>query len=259
MPAFLLLLILNASPTLVHGVFEDYFQGQESPLPTSPGRILFYAPFSLKSITIKLQPLLEELVARGHYVTAVMPYVGHYNHQNITAIDTKPAAEGNKQFFIIKILFVFAIPSFAPLSSISEPTKQMAKHTLEAKGISGVNYLLSNLQIFSTTIKAARDTTKMALESDVLRKQIDDEGFDVVIIYTTLPNEAGVYLAHKMGSKLVLYCSAHGPNRYVQQAVGQPFNPSYQSHNGYVSNRQMSFYERVFNVIAVYYLHALYR
>ncbi len=91
----------------------------------------------------------------------------------------------------------------------------------------------------------------MALENPTLRKQIE-EGFDVVIVYTTLPNEVGAYLAHRMGAHLVLYCSGQGPNPFPQWAVGQPFNPSYQLHNGYVSDTNMNLFYRVFNTVSIF-------
>ncbi len=40
---------------------------------------------------------MEELVARGHRITAVMPHVSHLDHENITAIDMRDVADGNKK------------------------------------------------------------------------------------------------------------------------------------------------------------------
>ncbi len=135
----------------------------------------------------------------------------------------------------------------------------MATLALKARSNSGISWLVNGIKLRGVLAEATANTNKMALESEILKKQIDEEGFDVVIVYTSMPNEAGIYLAQRMGAKLVLYCSSHGPNIYAQWAVGQPFNPSYQSSNGYVSSREMSFRERVFNFIAVYYLHWSYR
>ncbi len=140
---------------------------------------------------------------------------------------------------------------------LSAPTKEMAAQSLKARSNSGLNWLINGLNIRSTLSEAAANTNKMGLER--LLKQTDKPSFDVVIVYTSMPNEAGIYLAHRMGAKLVLYCSAHGPNIYAQWAVGQPFNPAYQSSNGYISSRLFSFRERILNIFCVYYIHATYR
>ncbi len=94
MAAFPILLLLAISSSLAHGALDDDLQVEATPLLTHPGRILFYAPFSLKSITIKLQPLMEELLARGHKITAVMPHVAEFKHENVTTIDMRDAADG---------------------------------------------------------------------------------------------------------------------------------------------------------------------
>ncbi len=123
----------------------------------------------------------------------------------------------------------------------------MANQALTTSGGS----LMEKKELGENLVRGAVLSNKKALENSLLRKEIE-EGFDVVIVYTTLPNDVGVYLANRMGAQLVLYCSGQGPNPFVQWAVGQPFNPAYQTFNGYVSNRNLSFFQRVFNTLAIY-------
>ncbi len=56
-------------------------------ISSQPGRILFYAPWISKSISIKAMPLIEGLADRGHKVFLVMPYcLDCNNHGNITIL-----------------------------------------------------------------------------------------------------------------------------------------------------------------------------
>ncbi len=65
-----------------------------SPLETPPGRILVYAPYSLKSIKLKIQPILEGMADRGHHLTIVMPHFQGYQHENVTVINVEGVIEG---------------------------------------------------------------------------------------------------------------------------------------------------------------------
>ncbi len=101
----------------------------------------------------------------------------------------------------------------------------------------------------ATAVKAG----EKALSDPKFNSELE-KGFDIVIVYFTLPNDIGLYLAHKTKAKLVLYTTGHGPEPIVQWTLRQPFHPSYQTFSGYIPKRshQLSFFQRVFNVIAVY-------
>ncbi len=96
MSVFFLLIVLQASSLYAQSNFEDglhYLPVRAPPFPTRPGRILLYAPFAIKSIKIKIEPLMEGLADKGHKVTIVMPHFASQN-ENITVINVEGAAEG---------------------------------------------------------------------------------------------------------------------------------------------------------------------
>ncbi len=94
----ILLFILLQSTSLYaqnsHNDVVHHLPVQDPPSLTRPGRVLLYAPFGIKSIKIKIQPLMETLADRGHKVTVVMPYFSDHNPENIPIIDVEGAAEG---------------------------------------------------------------------------------------------------------------------------------------------------------------------
>ncbi len=97
MHVILLLILLQSTSLHAQNCHNDglhHLQVQDPPSLARPGRVLLYAPFGIKSIKIKIQPLMETLADRGHKVTVVMPYFSDHNHENITVIDVEGAAEG---------------------------------------------------------------------------------------------------------------------------------------------------------------------
>ncbi len=69
----------------------------------------------------------------------------------------------------------------------------MATQALKANGNSGWNWLTYNLKMGANITQTTLNTNKKALESKMLRRQMEEGDFDAVLVYTTLPNEAGIY------------------------------------------------------------------
>ena len=80
--------------------------------------------------------------------------------------------------------------------------------------------------------------------------------FDIVVV-SVMGSEGGYYLAKKFKSSLVLYSTGQASIPWFDHAMGQPHNPSYMPLALLESGSDMSFTERLKNLLLTTFMHTM--
>ncbi len=213
------------------------------PPPTSRhGKILFYYPFTTRSILMMLMPLAENLAARGHQVTI------------ISAQDAK--VKGNIKFIKVDYDFEGKITAIniskknlmncycALVSANVESMSQSAYEEKEGNSISNQNEEIEAWERMGVEIN------DIALGNTEFRGVMDKNGFDMVIFQPYLGGEVGYYIAQRSGASSVLMVSLqNSASSFLSWAVGQPHNPAYLPNFLVDFAHPMTFWERFVNCL----------
>jgi len=185
------------------------------------GKILFFIPFSSKSVKITFTPVLEKLAERGHEIVVVMPF--DEKTDKYTVINSDP--DGN----ILKLI-----------DSATTPVLQKTNPSV--------------LNVMSSIKNGALDLSDNTLKNPLMQKMIKDPNtkFDIIIIQPFLGAEAGFYLAHKFKAPSAIYFTAQSNMPFISHAIGQPFNPSFQQFPMLAYSGEMNFVQRALNTFATF-------
>lgn len=185
------------------------------PLATG-SKILVLVPFPAPSHWLWLEHFVQELLERGHQVTAISNFAAKERHPNYTEILIDPP---------------FDIPYYFPVSDIFE-----AKYTSD----------LSNLLLYWNV---GLTTTKFALENPNVQQFIeqDDSVFDLVIS-EQFYQEAFLMFAHKYRAPIVTIGTL-GYSDFMDRAMGLLTPWSFVPHPILLYMDDMTFSQRCYNFL----------
>ena len=196
---------------------------------TNGGKVLFYIPLATKSVKITFTPVLEALAERGHDVTAVMPF---------------EASKGSK----------YKVINVDPSGAFANAVTKVGEKVITKEDSNVVNAM-------GTMVNAAIQSNENALSDPLMQKFLKDPNtkFDIVIVGPFLAGEAGYYLARKFKSPFAIYYTGQINMPFVSSALGQPFNPSYDTFGLLPFVGDLNFIQRCINTFASFMFEHVFR
>ena len=193
------------------------------------GKILFWTPLSTKSVKITFTPVLEALAERGHDVTVAMPF----------------AAPKDAKYKVIN-----SDPDGDFEAEVTKTTKKII-----------TNEDPNMVNAFIGMVKAAVDSNDRALSHPMMQGFLKDTNtkFDIVIVQPFLAGESGYFLAKKFNAPFAIYYTGQVNMPFVSSALGQPFNPSYDTFGMLPFVGEMSFIQRCINTFASFMFEHVFR
>nr|QPA18371.1 UDP-gluconosyltransferase [Trialeurodes vaporariorum] len=182
-------------------------------------RILFVLPFPGRSHYLFSKPLLEELAARGHQVTAYTTFKQEKPQRNYKAIQLNTSAFKTE----------FDFPSLRNMPAFTD-----------------VNEIW-------TTVAAVNEALHQGPELQELKRQPNDS-YDLIIVQATFADESVLAFGHKFGVPVI---NMHPlmMDSSVARMAGAPHGMSYIPEYRYPHTDRMNFWQRVKNTaIGVYEL-----